>query len=342
MFTVSGGIKLMDFGIARQESFKDLTQAGAGVGTPAYMSPEQILGEKLDGRTDIWSLGVVLYQMLTGKKPFRQDDDHTVLHNIRVERPAPPRQLNAEIPRELERIVLRCLEKSSRDRYPVAQQLALALERFAATRLTMPHKVRLVSWLESLGELSPEQATAALPADGDDGLRAQWRSQELPGPKGPLLGIPPAGWVAAVSAVLFLTLLIVVLANWPNKKKPAPCPAPTAADAMTPGPPVPGPTFSAPASKQGGLRVNAHPWAHVRVDGKLRETTPFARPIPVAAGMRQVVLEHPKLGTRERVVTIKAGRVATLSVDLTASKTAPKRPAPRRSAPKRPATRGGK
>jgi len=356
MFTVSGVIKLMDFGIARRESFGDLTQAGAGVGTPAYMSPEQILGERLDGRTDIWSLGVVLYQMLTGQKPFRQDDDRTVLHNIRVQRPSPPRQLVPPISREIERIVMRCLEKSARDRYPVAQQLAMALERFAATRLTVPPKVRLVSWMESLGELTPEQAQAALPADASEGLRAQWR-QEVTPPREPWLGIPAAVWVAGVSAVLFVTLLVVVLGNWPSQReREAPAPPPPVVVSTPSGPVGPG---VPPAASQGALRVQAHPWAHVEIDGQRRETTPFARPIRLAPGSYEVVLVHPALGRRERTVTVTAGEVASVDVDLTESpprpaRSRPSRPGPmtrraRRAAPRparprpdRPAPRGGR
>ena len=76
----------MDFGIARDQSFDDLTETGTGIGTPAYMSPEQILGDKLDARSDIFSLGIVLYQMVTGKKPFVEDEQRSVMHKIRLEK----------------------------------------------------------------------------------------------------------------------------------------------------------------------------------------------------------------------------------------------------------------
>ena len=70
MVSMQGDVKLMDFGIARHERFGDLTETGTGLGTPSYMSPEQILGDKLDFRSDLFSVGIVLYQMLTGRKPF--------------------------------------------------------------------------------------------------------------------------------------------------------------------------------------------------------------------------------------------------------------------------------
>src|SRR5512138_3823519 len=117
MLSRSGGVKLMDFGIARDPSFAgDLTETGTGLGTPSYMSPEQILGDKLDFRSDLFSLGIVLYQMVTGRKPFVEDEQKSVMHKIRLEKYPSPRKLNAEIPRELDRILARCMQKLPRDR----------------------------------------------------------------------------------------------------------------------------------------------------------------------------------------------------------------------------------
>jgi hypothetical protein len=77
MLARQGEVKLMDFGIARDDKLSDLTETGTGLGTPSYMSPEQILGDKLDFRSDIFSVGIVLYQMVTGRKPFVEDESRT-------------------------------------------------------------------------------------------------------------------------------------------------------------------------------------------------------------------------------------------------------------------------
>ncbi len=163
MISRSGGVKLMDFGIARDQSFTtDLTQTGTGLGTPSYMSPEQVLGDKLDFRSDQFSLGIVLYQMATGRKPFVEDAERSAMHKIRLDKPIAPRKVCPEIPRELERLILRCLEKSPHDRWRSTQDLVLALERFLAERVNINYHARLVQFLRVAGVVTDAEAEAYL------------------------------------------------------------------------------------------------------------------------------------------------------------------------------------
>src|SRR6266513_1142618 len=158
MIARTGGVKVMDFGIARDTSFGDLTEAGTGIGTPAYMSPEQVLGDKLDARSDIFSLGIVLYQMVTGKKPFVEDEKKSAMHKIRLEKHLSARKLNPDIPRELDRVIDKCLEKQPRDRWRSAQHVVMALERFLAKHVEMNHHARLVLFLRSQGVVTELEA----------------------------------------------------------------------------------------------------------------------------------------------------------------------------------------
>jgi eukaryotic-like serine/threonine-protein kinase len=129
--TQGGRIKILDFGVAKS-AVADVTIEGATRGTLAYMSPEQTRGEAVDARTDLWALGVVLYEMLTGVRPFASRDEALLIHQIRHEVPAPVAGLRPEVPEALARIVERCLQKDPDERYPTAEALRADLRAILA------------------------------------------------------------------------------------------------------------------------------------------------------------------------------------------------------------------
>jgi len=117
MLTEKGKAKITDFGLAKLSWGANLTKTSTIMGTVAYMSPEQAKGETVDHRTDIWSLGAVLYEILTGKLPFKSHHDQAIIYSILNEEPEPIPNIRSEVPKELERIVRKALAKNPGDRY---------------------------------------------------------------------------------------------------------------------------------------------------------------------------------------------------------------------------------
>ncbi|MEO1616872.1 MAG: serine/threonine-protein kinase, partial [Planctomycetota bacterium] len=144
---------IVDFGLAMRHKSRHRSE-GVRVGTPQYMSPEQVRGEanRTDGRTDVWALGVILYQMLTGKRPFGGKNRDDIYERVVLHDPLPPRQLRPSVPLSLQRICLKCLEKLANDRYESASDLARDLKESIAL-LDQPDQRR------------PEEGPSALSVD---------------------------------------------------------------------------------------------------------------------------------------------------------------------------------
>jgi serine/threonine-protein kinase len=129
MVDEEGNARIMDFGIARSLKGKGITGAGVMIGTPEYMSPEQVEGKEADQRSDIYALGIILYEMLTGRVPFEGDTPLSIAHKHKYEPPANPRNFNPQIPEELSRLILKCLEKEGGRRYQTADDLLADLTK---------------------------------------------------------------------------------------------------------------------------------------------------------------------------------------------------------------------
>ncbi len=302
MLSRQGGVKVMDFGIARDTNFTDLTEAGTGIGTPAYMSPEQVLGDKLDARSDIFSLGVVLYQMVTGKKPFVEDEKRSAMHKIRLEKHVSARKLNPDIPRELERIIDRCLEKQPRDRWRSAQHMVMALERFLARHVEMNHHARIVLFLRAQNVITQLEADEYLNPSAVSGGSSQAQ------PNMQARHTVRAGMVAHAVTFGVLALMLGLIHVAPLGATPVT----NVVVNQTVG--------------RGFIRVHAYPWAKISIDGRPSGETPIDKPIELLDGSHTVKFEHPWYVPVERKVEVNGSTPDTaqqVNVDFAKEKITP-------------------
>lgn len=237
----NGAVKIADFGIAKIPD-SDLTLDGAIVGTPQYMSPEQFLGNPLDGRADLFAVGIILYELLTGVKPFPGDTLSTVMHQVLKKDPPLPGDLNPSLPHALDEVLMKALSKRAADRYPNGLVMASALRESV---LPEPRKEvlegstrrRAPTVFRSDRPAAPTPRQEFPPATSDADTQSSAASPTLES-HGDLVATQRSVW-PVVAVVIFALLVIVAIAlrirlGAPDSPQGAP-PSPTPAGTHLPG-----------------------------------------------------------------------------------------------------------
>jgi len=149
-----GEVKLMDFGIVMDIENESLTRPGMMVGSPSYLSPEQVLGDSITPKADIFLLGITFYEILTGTRPFKEEQGATVFQRIREAKFIPPREMQGTIPKVLDRVVCKCLSKNPDERYENVKELIEELEDYLGRKSAHTEDL-LLKYLDEEALLSP-------------------------------------------------------------------------------------------------------------------------------------------------------------------------------------------
>jgi hypothetical protein len=342
MILDSGLVKVTDFGIAKMMSL-GMTQAGQILGTPNYMSPEQVKGRQVDGRADIFSLGVILYELVTGEMPFGAQNITTVIYKIINENPTPPRELDATIPQGLSYVICKALAKNPDERYQTCREFAEDLKNYKSLGgMTAPAATVIL-------RVPPLQAPPAEPA-AQAPIRAEAPPAAAP-PQAPIRAeAPPAAappveqppQVRQVSVqvippvtarsqqhgpslatgVMFAILILgalgvggyyfVVLKPQQQNRNAV----------IIPPPPV------NPVPTTGTLTVSSDPaGATITIDGKGEADWVTPKTFQeYALGTHQVTLSKPGYDDATSSVTIEAGKAGNVNATLTAQAQQPQQP----------------
>lgn len=165
--TPRGEVKVMDFGIVMDLDAKNLTRPGLLVGSPSYLSPEQVLGDPIGPKADIFLMGICLYETVTGTRPFKEEERKTVFQNIRDVNYISAKKMQPTLPAALNRIVDKCLQKNPKDRYRSSKEFILDLEKFLGTNSRRTEDL-LLEYLDEEALLKPlvpyERSDEAKPA----------------------------------------------------------------------------------------------------------------------------------------------------------------------------------
>ncbi|HLX26975.1 MAG TPA: serine/threonine-protein kinase [Casimicrobiaceae bacterium] len=245
----NGGVKVADFGIAHIDS-SSLTQVGTVVGTPNYMSPEQIMGLPVDGRTDIFAAGVILYQFLTGERPFAGSTT-TTMQKVLKEDPLPPSTLNVQLPAAIDAVVRKALAKRADDRYQTAREFGQALVKAiggmraaADPDATMPNLAAVAA---------PAVATPATAGRPTSGTAEPSASPNPPPPPAPTRTNQRAAFTI-VAAIAIVGVVALAATWWLFPRSPSQAPTQAKAEMQKTGRPT---TTSANAAAPAAIAQSA-------------------------------------------------------------------------------------
>ncbi len=351
MVSFEGTVKLLDFGIAKAASHSTRTEAGTIKGKFAYMAPEQCLGEPLDARADVFALGVVLLEMLSGgANPFKRQTEFDTMRALVYEEPRPASQVNRGVSAELDAIVAKAIAKKREDRYQSAAELGLALERELArmgevvntarigdqmnelfreeikagprldTRIQVPRKKDEGTSDHDIPRTSiPPGATEKITTLGEEEAIAKLAAARAAAPAAPLPEPPRRSrWPFVIAALLLFGALLggagIVLGPMLLQQLTPPPPAPVAVAPVIPPPPV-----VAPAPTTGTLYVDSTPpGARVHLGPRGEVGTAPMEIALLDAGEWAVRLELDGYEDWEDTIVLRAGERLRISGELDA------------------------
>ncbi len=336
MITTSGLVKIMDFGIAKAGG--GLTSTGQVLGTPNYMSPEQVKGKPLDGRSDLFSLGVCLYEMLTGEKPFGAQNVTTIIYKIVHEEPISPRELDVSIHPGLSAVVVRSLSKAIDARYQTGADLARDLENYKSfgsdLSATQTMQATIAANSTEIARAAATVSTISAPEPAPAAVAVAPQRVPVPSIEGQTIQRPPLtaaakpkqqpaakgnkGILWAVVALLVIAVAALGLRSLQHNVSSA-TPAPETPAASATNTPVPPPTPDKPnaaVATTGGINVVTTPaGATVKLDGKkLSGVTPISQQnIPTGSHTLQITAT----GYMPMVRTVDVTPNGVLSTEIT-------------------------
>ncbi|HTP99024.1 MAG TPA: protein kinase [Casimicrobiaceae bacterium] len=339
MVLASGAVKITDFGIALLPT-GTRTMTGNVFGSPRYTSPEQVMGRPVDGRSDIFSLGAVLYEMLTGKPPFQGNDLNSILKQVLSEPTASPTSHNPKLPRAFDHIIAKALAKDPRDRYQDADEMAHDLRHFDTIEFASPAP----SPLPGLEHPTHPSGVPAAEPGADEAMLGASDAGVVPPAPSAWWRRPPAiaGFAVAAAAIVLVFAMRPREPAPPVASAPEPARAATASSGTIAGapaatsvaapepavkPPALGPATppsatppaapaaavaAAPPKPMGRVALAVTPWGEVYVDGRKRGVSPPMQELRVTPGKHVVEIRNTTFPPFQDTVDVAADGVVRI------------------------------